>query len=205
MKWLITLLVGILPLICLADVFDYPVRDNPERQQALQQLTSRVQQQPQVTGYFEQTRTLAILKNPVISRGRFSLQPEQFDWQVQEPFDISYRFSGKTLVRSIEGETETIAPAAEPMLYGFFSFFFSLFSLSESSLEKFFEVYHQPADDDHWTMGLKPRQAAIARSLKTLVIEGVGTDIQQVRLTEASGDFMVLDFRYEAAGRPVDQ
>jgi len=206
MKSLIILIAGILfPWACLADIFDYPVKNNPERQQALNTLTLRVHQQSEVSGFFIQTKTLAMLKNPVISRGRFSLQPEQFDWDVQEPFEISYRFSDATLTRSIDAETETIEPATEPMLYGFFSFFFSLFSLSESSLEKFFDVYYQASADDQWMMGLKPRQVAIARSLGYLVIEGTGTAIQQVSLSEVNGDTMVLTFSYPGTSLSMDQ
>lgn len=196
-KALTGLLAGVLlSLPALADVFDYPVKGDAQRQQALQQLTEQVQQQSRVAGQFEQRKNLALLKNPVISRGEFLLQPAQFDWHIQQPFDIAYRFADNRLERTMDGEAETVEASAEPALYGFFSFFVSLFSLSEASLEKYFTVYYQPLDDQQWVMGLKPRQAAIARSLQMLTINGKGIDIDRVKLLEASGDTTELLFSY---------
>lgn len=203
-KALAGLIAGLLfSLSALADVFDYPVKDNAQRQQALQQLTAQVQQQSRVAGQFEQRKNLAMLKNPVISRGEFLLQTTQFDWHIQTPFDIAYRFADNRLERTMDGETEAVEASAEPALYGFFSFFFSLFSLSEASLEKYFIVYYQPLDEQRWVMGLKPRQSAIARSLQTLTINGTGTDIGQVSLVEASGDTTELLFTYPAGDAPA--
>lgn len=203
-KALAGFMAGVLwSLPALADVFDYPVKGDAPRQQALQQLTAQVQQQSRVTGQFEQRKNLAMLKNPVISRGEFLLQTTQFDWHIQQPFDIAYRFADNRLERTMDGETDVVEASAEPALYGFFSFFFSLFSLSEASLEKYFTVFYQPLDEQRWVMGLTPRQSAIARSLTSLTITGVGTDIGEVHLQEASGDTTELLFSYPTAVEPT--
>lgn len=194
---LVAVLLASLPV--RADVFASPVPDDAGRQAALQQLTARVQQQSRVEGRFEQRKTLALLQQPIRSEGRFQLQPEVFLWHILEPFDIAYRFADNRLERTMDGETDTIEPAAEPTLYGFFSFFHSLFSLSEAALEKYFEVFFEPTDSDAWTLGLKPRQAAIARSLQSLVIHGEGVHIGRVLLTEQGGDTTELLFFYPAS------
>src|SRR5690606_25298780 len=101
---------------------------------------------------------------PIVSSGNFQLSEQEFIWKIEQPFSIGYVFSDQKLVRQMDGEEDIVAPSAEPMLYGFFSFFFSLMNLSEQSLDQFFEVYYLPAEaaDKSWQIGLLPKNKAIA-------------------------------------------
>lgn len=180
-----------------AEVFDYPIASHPQAQQALQKLAAEVQQQGALSGHFVQTKNLQIMALPIISQGQFSLTKDAFVWSIETPFTIRYEFTGQALWRAMDGERQRIQPADEPLLYGFFSFFFSLFDLSEAALEKIFTIYFLPsASDNSWEMGLKPKQAVLTRSLQALKISGSGTNIQQVKLVEQSGDTTLLEFSY---------
>jgi hypothetical protein len=187
-----------------ADVFDYPVTAHPANQQALQQLTAQVHQQGSLAGQFVQTKHMQILARPIITQGQFSLNSQSFVWLIEKPFTIRYEFSGQTLWREMDDERQMIQPSDEPLLYGFFSFFFSLFDLSEASLEKMFTVYFLPSTTDKtWVLGLKPKQAMLARSLQQLQITGVDTQIQQVQLLEPGGDSTELVFTYTPGIAPA--
>jgi len=184
-----------------ADVFDYPLSASDKRQTEFQKLTAQVRQQGEVAGEFVQQKQLQILAKPIVSSGRFQLSEQQFIWEIEQPFAIGYVFFDQTLVRNMDGEQQTIAPSAEPMLYGFFSFFFSLMNLSEQSLEQFFNVYYLPAEaaDKSWQLGLLPKNKSIARSLKQLQVQGVGAQINQVELVEQGGDKTRLTFSYSSS------
>ena len=155
-----------------AEVFSAPLKSHPERQAALQQLAAQIKQQGAITGEFVQQKHLAMLNKPITSSGRFALNPAQFVWQIEQPFAITYTFANEQLVRDMDGETQVVEASTEPMLYGFFSFFTSLFSLSEASLEQYFTVFYLSAGDESWIMGLVPKQAMLARSLKQLEVHG---------------------------------
>lgn len=185
--------------ISQADVFDYPLAGNAQRQAAFQQLADKVHQQGRVEGRFVQAKHLQMLARPIVSEGNFSLTPMLFSWSIEKPFAIHYEFSEQRLVRVMDGQRQTLEPAEEPVLYGFFSFFFSLFKLSEPSLDKFFTVYYQTTDSG-WELGLTPKKDSLARSLKQLIIQGSDAQIKRVQLMEESGDITELDFSYPSSG-----
>lgn len=186
-----------------ADVFNYPLQNHPQYQQALRELTLRVQQQGEVSGQFVQTKQVQVLARPIVTRGQFALTAEKFTWQIAQPFAIHYEFAGRQLLRDMDGERQIIEPSAEPLLYGFFSFFASLFNLSEDSLEKLFTVYYLPDQDGKtWVLGLTPKQQSLARSLQELRVHGVAEQILEVHLREKSGDTTALIFSYPALAPP---
>ena len=189
-----------------ADIFDYPLSASNERQAEFQKLATQVKQQGEVVGEFVQQKHLQILTQPIVSSGRFQLSEQEFIWKIEKPFVIGYVFSDQKLVRQMDGEEDIVAPSAEPMLYGFFSFFFSLMNLSEQSLDQFFDVYYLPAEaaDKPWQLGLLPKNKPIARSLKQLHIHGVGAQINQVELVEQTGDKTELEFSYPSLASSVD-
>lgn len=174
------------------EVFQHPLgRDTA----AFTELASAMQRQLLVQGEFIQTRYLQMLERPLVTKGGFTLSPQVFEWRIEQPFALSYSFAGQRLTREVDGKRQTIEPASEPALFGFFSFFTSLFSLSQESLEKLFSVYFLPSPPN-WEMGLTPKQAQLAASVRQLHISGSGELIERVRLTEVSGDATEIRFIY---------
>lgn len=205
MKMLWLVLLFSLTAASRADVFEHPLQDNPAHRRALQELTLQIQQQGAVAGEFVQTKHMQMLTRPIVTRGTFALTQQEFIWKIEHPFAIHYQFAAQKLVRDMDGKSQTVEPSTEPMLYGFFSFFSSLFNLSEQSLEKLFVIYYLPTEskiknnqDDikDWVLGLKPKQASLARSLKQLHIYGSATHILKVRLVEQNNDYTELEFSY---------
>ena len=113
-----------------ADVFDHPLGTG-NNVTAFSTLTTEVQRQERVTGAFTQTKYLQILDRPLVTRGSFSLSRANFEWRIESPFALSYQFAGQQLTRIADGAQQIVQPSAEPALYGFFSFFTSLFNLSQ--------------------------------------------------------------------------
>lgn len=183
------------------DVFQHPLEAG-DHAAAFAALAASVQRQEQVTGAFTQTKHLQMLDRPLISRGTFSLSRDAFEWRIDSPFALQYRFADQQLTRTADGAKQLIQPSAEPALYGFFSFFTSLFNLSQDSLEKLFKVFFLPAGN-HWELGLVPVQPQLAQAIRQLHITGSGNRILLVRLTERNGDATEVGFSYPDQAPPA--
>jgi hypothetical protein len=184
-----------------ADVFQHPLGTG-DHAAAFAALAAAVQGQELVTGAFTQTKHLRMLDRPLITRGTFSLSRDAFEWRIESPFALQYRFTGQQLTRTADGVKQLIPPSSEPALYSFFSFFTSLFNLSQDSLEKLFKVFFLPADAT-WELGLVPVQPQIAKAIQQLHITGSGNRIQLVKLSELNGDITEVSFSYPEQASPA--
>ncbi|MDQ2076968.1 outer membrane lipoprotein carrier protein LolA [Marinimicrobium sp. ABcell2] len=200
--WLLLLLALAVPAAG-ESVFSYPVAENPERQRQLSTLAETMSATSRIEGRFTQTKHLQILEQPLVSRGRFSLDDEgRFSWEIHQPFPQAYHFRDGELIRSVDGEEERVAPADEPSLHGFFQFFSALLQLTEADLGVHFTRYFRHLDDEQWEMGLRPKDRRMRRVLDDMVVLGRGERIQAVTLKEPGGDRTELNFDYhrEEAG-----
>lgn len=179
-------------------VFDRPLSENDARREAFAELAEALRAQSRVEADFTQTKHLQALAQPLESKGRFVLEEGRFHWQVREPFAISYRYADGELVREEDGEQRAIEPADEPGLHGFFAFFSDLFQLTETRLDRHFELYFH-AESEGWTLGLKPDSSRMGKMLEALVVTGEGARIDRARLSEPGGDRTELQFSYPSA------
>lgn len=191
-----------------ADVFEHPVSASSANATALRELARELSSQGEVRGEFVQEKFLAILDRPLRSRGSFTLSGKNsFVWRVHEPFAVSYRFVDGNLYRRDDEGERLVKPAADPMLYGFFAFFSTLFELSPTELEKLFRLYFEQRGD-RWTLGLEPRETMLQSALTAIVVDGEVVDaatraehrvtiaITKVTIRESGGDYSQLLFSY---------
>lgn len=190
------------PLVS-ADVFDNPVTANKA---ALQSLSDKLASQTHIKGHFVQKKFLSILDKPLRSEGSFALSGQNnFVWQIEQPFAVSYRFSKGDLYRQDSRGKAQVKPADAPMLYGFFVFFNTLFDLSQTELDKAFHLYFQQ-QNQQWVLGLRPKEARLKNAIDTIVVEGealspkksqgMAVAITKVTIHEPGGDYSQLLFSY---------
>lgn len=191
-----------------ADVFDYPVEKNAATADALARLSQELAKQENIRGDFVQEKFLSILDKPLLSSGSFTLsRSHNFVWQVEEPFAVSYRFADRSLHRQDVSGEHLVKPSEDPMLYGFFAFFSTLFDMSQSDLEKLFHVYFQQ-QGQQWVLGLQPKDTGLRKAVASIVVEGQrlpnsggvapdsGIAITKVTIRESGGDYSHLQFSY---------
>lgn len=187
------------------DVFEFPVDDHPQRIEALRQLSRELATQGRTQGEFVQRKFLEILQQPLQSHGSFVFSDGVIIWQVKEPFAITYRYTHGDLFKQDENEAVLVRPSDDPMLYGFFAFFSSLFDMSQDELEKLFRIYFT-AREDGWVVGLEPKSGFLRETISSIVVEGrrlpASTQsegalvIEQVAIREPDGDSSQLLFSY---------
>lgn len=176
-----------------ADVFNYPVAGDQQRQKTLSNIHHAVSQVGELKGRYRQEKLIQILTKPLITVGHFELSKERLDWHITEPLQISYLYQEQRLTRLIDGKAETISPAAEPLLYGFFNVFFSLLQMQADGLDQWFEVFVEQ-NDEQWQIGLIPKRKEIAETLARIVVQGKQGTVEQVFLAEPTGDTTTLNF-----------
>ncbi len=155
-------------------------------------LTTDVKQ----AGVFKQERWLAILDEPLVSEGRFVIEKNKaIHWQLTKPFAMTYLFDGKTL-RIIEfGEPRDISKNEDPLLHGFFSFFFNIFNLSYEQMAGWFEITQTTLDEGSRIL-LRPIKPFMKKAFEQVVVIEYAGEIKSITIIEAEGDKLNLEFMY---------
>ena len=180
-------------------VFEHPVVVGTAEARALNSIADQLRENLPVAGTIEQRKYLAILREPMISTGRFNLTADgHIHWHIEEPFAVAYAMAGGELTRTMEGKTEVISAASEPSLYGFFQMFSRLFELSLKDLNSYFAVSLLTPEQtgEHWVIGLTPEDSRLQALLAHIIVQGREGLINQVTLTEPGDDYTVLNFSY---------
>ncbi|WP_041524070.1 outer membrane lipoprotein carrier protein LolA [Gilvimarinus agarilyticus] len=184
-------------------VFDHPVVAGTAEAQALDGIADQLRGNLPVAGIIEQRKYLAILREPMISTGRFNLTTDgHIHWHIEEPFAVTYAMAEGELTRTMEGKTEVISAASEPSLYGFFQMFSRLFELSLKDLNSYFAVSLLTPEQvpeqtsEQWVIGLTPEDSRLQKLLAHIIVQGREGVINQVTLTEPGDDYTVLNFSY---------
>ena len=164
--------------------------------QANRLLHERLKVAPVLQGAFEQTKTLAGFKNPLVSRGEFLVARGQgVWWHTQQPFESTLVVTQTRLfTRNADGSANNLMDAqAEPGVRQVNELVFSLLAADLDVLADKFTLAAQAAGASGWTLTLNPRDPDIARFLVRAVLTGEH-DVQTVRLEQARGDTTLIRF-----------
>jgi outer membrane lipoprotein-sorting protein len=189
MNRLITLLTVTAALLiqpcARADVFARPA-SVAELRAALAPATQGLQDAQSLRGAYDQLKQLHELPRPLASSGRFLfLRDSGIAWTTVEPFASELVITRDHLIQREGGNEIEVSSAQQPAVQMVAEIFFAVFSLDFDTLGSLFELYGGGDADGRWTLGLRPKQAA--GSITSIRISG-GTEVEQVVLSESSGD-----------------
>jgi len=165
---------------------------------ALALLQQRLQVTPVLRGDFEQRRTLAGFRNPVVSRGEFVVARDRgVWWHTREPFDSTLVVTRtRLLTRRADGQAGTRIDAAdEPGVRVVNELVFALLSADLAALAERFELAGEAVGAAGWRLQLVPREPLLARFIARATLEGERT-VQKVRIEEAAGDVSEIRFTH---------
>jgi outer membrane lipoprotein-sorting protein len=141
----------------------------------------------QLCGRFDQTKTLAGMKRPLASSGRFCvIAGKGVLWRTLKPFPNTLRLTRDEIVH-YQGERVAmrLAAAQEPTVRTINSVLFSLLAGDLAQLDTLFEV--DGSIDGTWKVQLKARAPALARAIGAISLEG-GAYVRNITMLEAGGD-----------------
>jgi hypothetical protein len=182
----------LLPALALAQpdaaLFAAPAQTAEQIAPLFGALQAKLREARVVRGHFTQRKWLRELPKPLVSGGDFVIARDLgILWSTRTPFATDLVINSAGLVQRENGrETMRLTSSQQPGLAAFASGFYQFFTLDLSTLAERFELHGAKAADG-WTLGLKPRAAAMAKSLEAVTIAG-SDRVNQVTLFEGGGD-----------------
>jgi hypothetical protein len=156
----------------------------------------RLQLAPVLQGEFEQVKTIAGFRNPLVSHGDFLVARGQgVLWHTTGPFESTLVVTKTRLfTRAADGTTANALDAqAEPGLRQVNELVFALLAADLDALAERFTIQAEGGGAPGWKLVLVPRDPQLARFIARATLEG-DRNVDSVRIEEARGDTTLIRF-----------
>lgn len=161
---------------------------------------------PLVRANFTQTKQIAALKRPVLSRGRFVFSKERgIVWELLQPINLTYLLQVNGVIEiGADGRTRRQSGREAQGMMEVGRILNALWSGNTTVLEPLFQIEMQ-GKPEQWHLKLVPKSAPLSGFLTRIVVSGRAAQIQHVTLIEAAaGDSMSIDFQTEIPPAPLN-
>lgn len=178
-------------------VFDYPIAD-ADQHGPLRALAHDLRAAGTVRADFVQTKHIAALTRPLISRGELLVSPPTgVVWKQREPFAQTFVVTGSGIRELREdGAVVDALPAGREAVEGFTRSFLAVFMTDLAALERDYQVFYRRSDEG-WVLGLQPKGAGARRIIERISITGRETP-HRVVIKEANGDHSEISLKTTA-------
>jgi hypothetical protein len=152
------------------------------------QIQAMLAKPDQLCGRFDQTKRLAGMKKPLVSTGRFCVVAGKgVLWRTLKPFPNTLRLKRDEIVH-MQGDRVAMRldVSQEPTVRMINGVLFSLLAGDLGQLDSLFEV-NGSVTGETWKVNLKARNAALARAVGAIALEG-GAYVRAIQMVEESGD-----------------
>lgn len=159
-------------------------------------LRERLADAPVLRGDFEQHKSVAGFRKPLVSRGDFVVaRARGVLWNTRMPFASSLAVTRERLLsRRADGEVDAVIEAGkEPGLRAINEILFAVLAADLDVLQTRFKIDGALLDATAWRLVLLPPDAMAARWLTRVELEG-DRHVQRVRLEDAQGDVTEIRF-----------
>lgn len=176
-------------LFCLA-LLASPVAHGSEASPLLREVRQRLAQEPVLRGAFEQRKTVKGFRHPLVSSGEFTVSRQRgVLWRTQQPFASTLVVTrDRVVARQADGSIARVLSAnEEPAVRTVSETLFGVMAADLALLAQRFQVDGELAGREGWRLALQPRDAAMARWVTRVELEG-DRFLRGVRLQEAGGD-----------------
>lgn len=175
------------------------------RAELLDELAAQAAAHPLVRAEFTQTKRMAAMKRPLLTRGRLTfLRGQGVLWQIEQPYRMSYVLGENRIVEIGEDGARRVREARDmPGLAQVGRIFQAMLGANTEALREHFDLRAE-GDARRWTLELKPRQAQLAQFLDGLRISGARF-VEEIQIDEAGGDStQILLHASQAAETPTE-
>lgn len=152
-------------------------------------------------GEFEQTRKIAVLSQPLQSRGRFIVSELGLYWEQTAPFPTLLIASGESLIQRVASQPAvTVSSAEQPMAVSIARVFLSIFKGNRGNLDEHFTVDFEPTDEG-WTIDLVPKTFPLTEAVQRIVIDG-DEYFERLRVVGVADDELIVEFHDQTSEPP---
>ena len=147
-----------------------------------------------VIAEFRETKTLALLDEPLEARGTLYFQPpDRFVRVTREPSATRLVLVGSRMRFEDATGTNDVDLAENPVARQFADNLIALWRGDRARLEKLYRLDFS-ADGARWALGLAPRGAPLDRFIAKIRLSGDGATMREMELVEADGDRTLTRF-----------
>ncbi len=176
-------------------VFDHPA-SAAELAQTLAPLTGTLREAQTLRGTFSQRKTLKELPKPLLAEGTFLfVRNHGIRWRTTAPFASELVITRDALLQRDGGDTPGLRLPADrnPAVRQVSEIFMAVFGLDYAALDRLFALYGERRKA-RWTLGLRPREKAMAGAMQDIVVEGAA-QVSRVTLRDTHGDVTEITLR----------
>lgn len=140
---------------------------------------------------FTETKTLALLKAPLVSRGiLYYTQPGYLVRRVESPSPSTVRIGPERLELHDATGQQQFDLRARPDIKTFVESFVHVMAGNHEALSSVYTLAFQPAStpEDPWILTLVPRSAPLTELVTRLEVSGRGYRVSTIRVLERRGD-----------------
>ena len=181
-----------LALLCLACMTAWAQAGEPD---LLTRIGAQMEPFAVVRSEFTQTKTMAALKRPLVTRGHLVYsRHDGVLWQIEQPFQMSYVLGENRIIEiSADGVRHERAGRDVPGLAQVGRVFRAMLGANTVALREYFDASAR-GDLKHWEIDLKPKQAPLSQFLSGLHLSG-GRFVESIRMDETGGDSTQIELR----------
>jgi len=160
----------------------------------LPELMRHLADTPGVVARFVETKEIALLDEPLETRGTmYFVPPDRLARRTESPGAATLIIDGDKLFFRDEAGGNDVDLAGNPMARLFVDNFIVLFNGDLAALERLYETSFA-SEGDNWTLTLAPRDAPLDRLVATITLRGDANGMQQMVLLEKGGDRTTTTF-----------
>lgn len=137
---------------------------------------------------FTQTRHLAGVRNPLVSRGQANVAENRIDWRVTQPLDIRTIITPSGISQSVEGgPPQRMGAQGDAFLSS--AGLLNLLTGDIAALGDHYDIARTNVPGGGWRVRLTPKSAQMARFVAYIEAAGCAR-VSNVEVRQANGDWM---------------
>jgi hypothetical protein len=171
----------------------------------IERIRSRLDAHPVVRAEFVQTRRIAALTKPLVTRGQLLVsRKDGVAWRIEQPYRVTYVLKQDVTIEIAADGTRTLRSAREaPAAARTSRIVRALVGGEPGALGNWFEV-EASVSGAQWKIALTPKQSQFSQFLKAVRLGGAEF-VEEVAIDEANGDATRIEFRGHRAGALSDE
>ena len=157
------------------------------------QLMLLLAKHPSGDATFTETKHLALLAKPLVSRGTLNFSPpDQLAIRTTEPKPEAVVVNGDWVSRTVDGKTRSIQLSAQPEAAGIIEGIRGALSGNRTALDTHYQLTVS-GQASQWQMTLVPRDSRVRKLVARIVMDGKHSLITRITTDMADGDRSVMD------------
>ncbi|MFP5418777.1 MAG: LolA-related protein [Gammaproteobacteria bacterium] len=158
----------------------------------IDRLMDALARQPQGAATYTETKTIAMLEQPVESSGELLfIPPARLEKRTLKPKPESMVLDGDTLTLTRGRRTHVLRLQDYPQVAAMIESIRATLAGDRKALEKVYQLALS-GDTDRWTLTLAPRDAGVRKLIARIRMEGSEARVRSVEILQADGDSSVM-------------